>query len=87
MEISVGGVNPHLSVSVSAPPNVAPIDLIAEGGDPSCPWSIFRSASETSQHLIGHMHGKMFTHDKVKHRVSGPETEKNKKGKQKRRQR
>jgi hypothetical protein len=33
LEIRLGDVNPHLSVSVSAPPNVATIDLIAEGGD------------------------------------------------------
>ena len=37
-----GDVNPHISVSVSAPPNVATMELIAEGGAPTCPWSIFQ---------------------------------------------
>ena len=31
--------------------------------------------------MIGHMNGKMFIHDKVKHHVSGPETEKTGKAK------
>ena len=33
-KIVLGDLNPHLSVSVSAPPDVANIELIAEGNEP-----------------------------------------------------
>ena len=35
-------LNPHLSVSVSAPPDAASIDLIAEGSESCCPWNTFQ---------------------------------------------
>ena len=33
----VGELNPHLSVSVSAPPDVADIKVLAAGSDDCCP--------------------------------------------------
>ncbi len=42
LESRFGEVNPQLSVSVSSPPDVATIGLIAEGGVPSCPWSVLQ---------------------------------------------
>ncbi len=41
-KVVVGEVKPQLSVSDGAPPDVATIGLIAEGGVPSCPWSVFQ---------------------------------------------
>ena len=37
-----GDLNPHLSVSISSPPDVAAIRLLAEGNEVCCPWSIFQ---------------------------------------------
>ena len=38
----VGELNPHLSVSVSAPPDVADIEVRVAGNDVCCPWSVFQ---------------------------------------------
>ena len=76
LEIRFGDVSPHLSVSVSAPPNVATTDLIAEGGDPRCLGAFSRFTFGDITTTDRSWNWKMFIHDKVKHRVSGPETEK-----------
>ena len=60
-------------MSVSAPLDVATIDLIAEGSESCCHWSISRFALDTSLQLVGHTNWKTFIQDKVKRRVSGPE--------------
>ena len=38
----LGERNPHLSVSVSSPPDVATFKILAEGNEVACPWSIFQ---------------------------------------------
>jgi hypothetical protein len=42
LENCFGNLNPHLHVSVSSPPDVAAIKVLAEGDDECFPWSIFQ---------------------------------------------
>ena len=44
IDMCFGERNPHLSVSVSSPPDVATFffRILDEGEDPCCPWSIFQ---------------------------------------------
>ena len=82
LEICFCHVSPELSVSVSAPLDVAAIDVITESNDPSCPWSTSMFNLERSQPSIKHTNGKTSVQEKVKHCMSGPEMniERKKKG-------
>ena len=66
-----GNWNPHLSVSVSCPPDVATIKVLAEGDDDCCHWSISRSVSATLQLFVNIMNGRLAAEARVKYRVSG----------------
>ena len=81
VEICFGTLNPHLSVSVSAPPDVAELKVLVKGHDACCPWSVSRSTLVESQHVIEPTSGKTAAEERVKHRVSGlvQKTEKDRK--------
>ena len=72
--ICLATLNPHLSVSVSAPPDVADVKVVAEGNDDCCPRRDFQvHFGEITTFNRTYDWGDRRRGKRVKHRVSGLE--------------